>query len=95
MASITEKAIQRRPAIDKPEFLGHLGDMLEEPGLAGPEALGDHGWDSLSVISFQAFLDERLGVRVPSASIAACETFDELYQLAIDAAAYESAEPIE
>jgi len=70
-------------AIEKREFLDQLAEMVQVPKntLKGPETLGSYEWDSLAVITFQAFLDERFGIRIPHGRIAACDTFDELFDL--------------
>jgi hypothetical protein len=80
--------------INKREFLDEVGAILEiRPNtLQGPEALGSHGWDSMSVIAFQAFLDQRFGMTVECARTAACETFDELFALTVTSAHHEPAE---
>ena len=79
-------------AMDKREFLTEVGKILElRPNkLNGPEALGSHGWDSAAVIAFQAFLDSRFSVGIDCAHLAACDTFDELFQLSVDAVNHEA-----
>ena len=69
--------------IDKHAFLADIEAMLElEPNsLKGPEALEHHGWDSLSLISFQSLLDGVYGIRVDCARILECDTFDKLFYL--------------
>jgi acyl carrier protein len=71
-------------ALDKQAFLTSLEEMLElEPNtLQGPETLESRGWDSLAVISCQAMLDERFGIRMDCDRLLECDTFDTLFQLA-------------
>ena len=64
-----------------------LDEMLElAPGtLAGSERLDTLGaWDSVSVVSFIALLDERFSTQVPASSISDCKTVDDLVGLAKD-----------
>jgi acyl carrier protein len=81
-----------RTALDKREFLEAIGEILELPPntLHGHEMLASLGWDSMSVIAFQAFLDEKFGARADCVRTAACETFDDLFELTVDIASHET-----
>jgi hypothetical protein len=94
MKSTKFQTVAPGAAIDKREFLGEVEGILRlDPNiLRGPEVLGSHGWDSIAVITFQAFLDERLGVTIDCGRIAACNTFDDLFQLTVNCENHEPAE---
>ena len=71
--------------MSRDEFLKSLDEMLElpPPTLRGPEKLDDYPlWDSTAIISFMALADEHNGSRLTPRQIAACETVDDLLQLA-------------
>ena len=62
-----------------------LDEMLElsPPTLQGPEKLDDYPlWDSTAIITFMALADEHSGSRLTPRQIAACQTVDDLLQLA-------------
>ena len=66
------------------DILKKIDALLElKPGtLSGQEKLEDLAtWDSLSVIGFIAFADEKLSVRVSPAAIHEAETVNDLIQL--------------
>jgi hypothetical protein len=66
-------------------FLKKIDETLElAPGtLQGPEKLDDYPlWDSTAMISFMALADEYNGSRLAPKQIAACQTIDDLLQLA-------------
>lgn len=65
------------------EFLQKLSEMLEvEPVLTGAEVLSDMKiWDSVSVITFQAFADAECGVVVAPMDIGKCHTVRDLFAL--------------
>jgi acyl carrier protein len=88
MESIRCGKVEPRVGIDKQVFLADIEAMLElEPNsLKGPEALENHGWDSLSLISFQSLLDGVYGIRVDCARILECDTFDKLFSLVSESA---------
>jgi acyl carrier protein len=60
-----------------------IEETLElDPGsITGEERLEDLNWDSLSVISFMAIADERLGLRLSPRDINACTTVSQLVGL--------------
>jgi acyl carrier protein len=67
------------------EYLSKIDETLElAPGtLQGPEKLEDYPfWDSTAMISFMALADEHNGSRLSPKQIAACQTVDDLLQLA-------------
>jgi acyl carrier protein len=86
MKSTNFQPVASAAAMDKREFLGEVERILQLDlnTLRGPEVLGNHGWDSIAVITFQAFLDDRLGVTIDCGRIAACNTFDDLFQLTVN-----------
>jgi acyl carrier protein len=65
------------------DFLLQLDELLEQaPGtLQGPEILADNNWDSLSIVSFIALVDEHFGYTVPPRQLAQCKTVDDLVGL--------------
>jgi len=69
--------------MSRSDFLKLVDELMEkEPGtLAGPESLEEHGWDSLSVISFIALVDEQFGFTVPPVELAKCTRVDDLLAL--------------
>jgi acyl carrier protein len=64
-------------------FLLQLDELLEQgPGtLQGPETLADTNWDSLSIVSFIALVDEHFGYTVPPKQLAQCKTVEDLIGL--------------
>jgi acyl carrier protein len=71
--------------MDKTEFLKEMEILLEtEPGtLTGRENLDQLAdWNSLAIISFIAFADDRLGVMLSPKAILSCKTSDDLFDLA-------------
>lgn len=70
--------------MDKAEFLTEFASTLaREPGrLTGNEVLDDlDGWDSLAIVSFMGFADERFGVTLSPKEIAGCEKIDDLFAM--------------
>ena len=67
----------------KSGFLELIDELLEkEPGtLKGPELLEDNDWDSLSVISFIALVDEHFGFTVSPSELAKCVSVEDLVSL--------------
>lgn len=65
------------------EFLKFIDELMEkDPGtLKGPELLEENGWDSLSVISFIALVDEHFGFTVSPAELAKCTRVEDLVSL--------------
>lgn len=65
------------------EFLQKLSEMLEvESALTGDEVLSDmKNWDSVSVITFQAFADAEYGVVVAPTDLGGCHTVGDLFAL--------------
>ena len=65
---------------------GRCAAHLAECGrklLEGPEKLDDYPlWDSTAIITFMALADEHNGCRLTPRQIAACQTVDDLLQLA-------------
>lgn len=71
--------------MSREEFLKKLDETLElpPPTLQGPEKLDDYPlWDSTAIITFMALADEHNGSRLTPRQIAACQTVDDLLQLA-------------
>ena len=71
--------------MSREDFLKELDKMLElsPPTLQGPEKLDDYPlWDSTAVITFMALTDEHNGSRLTPRQIAACQTVEDLLQLA-------------
>ena len=69
----------------RPDFLILVDDLLELPKgtLTGQEKLEDlEGWDSLSLISFMALVDEHLGVKLSPRQFVTCQTVNDLLSLA-------------
>lgn len=64
----------------------NLHTLLEkDPGtLQGPEPLEAIGWDSLSVISFIALVDEEMGFTVNPSALAKCKTLNDVVTLVSD-----------
>lgn len=70
--------------MERNEFLLLLDEVLGlEPGtVKGSETLDDFGdWNSLSVISFMALVDERFGISLEPSQIAGCSTIADLVGL--------------
>ena len=67
-------------------LLLNLHTLLErDPGtLQGPELLESIGWDSLSVISFIALVDEEMGFTVNPSALAKCKTLDDVMATVAD-----------
>jgi acyl carrier protein len=72
--------------VTRPELIALIEELLEKDAgtLEGPETLEDNGWDSLSVVSFIALIDEHLEYTVPPKRLAACKTVDDLVSLVAD-----------
>jgi len=71
--------------MSREEFLKKLDETLElsPPTLRGPEKLDDYPlWDSTAIISFMVLADEHNSSRLTPRQIAACQTVDDLLQLA-------------
>ncbi len=67
------------------DFLVLFGELLELPEgtLTGQEKLEDlEGWDSLSLISYMALVDEHMGVKLSPRQFVNCETVSDLLDLA-------------
>jgi acyl carrier protein len=71
--------------IDKMQFCQKLESLLEmAPGTIHPDMrlVEDlEGWDSISVISFIAMIDQDYGTTVPPKAIAECQTVEDLAKL--------------
>ncbi len=70
--------------MEKNDFLRELENILElEPNtLKGGESLEETGvWDSLGVVSFMAFADEKLGLVLQADKISASKTIEDLIGL--------------
>ena len=70
--------------MDKAEFCRKLESILElEPGAIQPSTRLDglEEWDSVSVITFIAMVDQDYGVSVPPKSITQCQTVEDLANL--------------
>lgn len=67
--------------MNRDEFLVALSELLEtDSPLTGPEELsGLGGWDSVTMISFMAMVDDKWGITL--SNINACETVDDLVAL--------------
>ena len=66
------------------EFLVSFAEIVEIPAgtLNGTEDLDSlENWNSLAVISFIAFADERLGTAVSNAQLSNCKTVDDVARL--------------
>lgn len=71
--------------MSREEFLKKLDETLELPPatLQGPENLDDYPlWDSTAIITFMALADEHNGSRLTPRQIAACQSVNDLLQLA-------------
>jgi acyl carrier protein len=72
----------------KREFLASLEEILEEPPgkLTGSESLQKDlkGWNSLTVLSFIAMVDEYFNVTLSAKQIADCATVNDLMGLLAD-----------
>ncbi len=69
----------------RPEFLLLMDEMLElEKGtLTGQEKLEDmEEWNSLSLISYMALVDEHMGVKLSPRQFLSCQTVNDLLDLA-------------
>jgi acyl carrier protein len=69
--------------MSREEFLQQIDELLDKaPGtLKGPEDLASEGWDSLSVISFIALVDQSFGTAVETKALARSKTVDDLLAL--------------
>lgn len=72
--------------MDKKTLFAELEEFmeLESGSLTGEELLDDLPWDSLSVVSFIAMVDERLDLSVKPASIADAKSINDLVALVAD-----------
>jgi acyl carrier protein len=71
--------------LERIAFLARIEQIIDaEPGsLTGGEVLKDlGGWDSLSTVQFQAFLDEDFHIVVSPERIDQCKTMQDLMSLA-------------
>jgi acyl carrier protein len=68
----------------KEEFLIEFASLLarEPGGLTGDEALDElEGWDSLAVVSFMGFADERFGITLSAKEIESYVKINDLFDM--------------
>jgi|WetSurSiteA1Bulk_404760.scaffolds.fasta_scaffold90562_2 acyl carrier protein len=70
----------------KSEFINHLAELLEKDPeiVTGDAVLDELGWDSMSVIAFIAFADEKLSVSLKGSQLSKCQTVNDLALLVKD-----------
>jgi acyl carrier protein len=77
--------------IDYERFLRGLEELLHEPpnSFQGGEVLGELDcWDSLAIVEFMAFADERYSITLAPKQITSCLTIHDLFAV-LQAAAHE------
>ena len=69
--------------MNRTEVLELIAEVLEceRDTLQGPEVLADTGWDSLSVLSFIALVQERCDLLISPVGLAECRTVEDLLGL--------------
>lgn len=65
------------------DFASEFADVIEIAPAEIHESfdLGEHGWDSLAILSTIALIDEHYGKTVDTKALGACRTFGELQAL--------------
>ena len=77
--------------IDRDDFFRALEELLQVPSnsFQGGEVLRELAcWDSLAIVEFMAFADERYSITMSPKQITSCSTVNDLF-LAVQAAIHE------